>query len=82
VLGVGELLDDEQLKARGFVVEVDHPESGPRKTVGLPWKIGGLPEPDYRRAPLMGESNDYVLKELLGLADGEIDDLKSKDVLE
>lgn len=82
VLGVGELLDDAQLKARGFVVEVDHPESGPRKTVGLPWKIGGLPEPDYRRAPLMGESNDYVLKDLLGLTDSEIEVLKDKDVLE
>lgn len=82
VLSVGELLDDEQLKARGFVVEVDHPEAGPRKTVGLPWKIGGVPEPDYQRSPLMGESNDYVFKELLGLTDVEIDDLKKKDVIE
>lgn len=82
VLGVGELLDDEQLKARGFVVEVDHPEAGPRKTVGLPWKIGAVPEPDYRRSPLIGESNAYVFKELLGLTDVEIDDLKKKDVIE
>jgi crotonobetainyl-CoA:carnitine CoA-transferase CaiB-like acyl-CoA transferase len=82
VLGVRELLDDEQLKARGFVVEVDHPEAGPRKTVGLPWKIGGVPEPDYRRSPLIGESNDYVFKDLLGLTDDEVEDLKKKDVIE
>ena len=67
---------------RGFVVEIDHPESGARKTVGLPWKIGGVPEPNYRRSPLIGESNDYVFKDLLGLSDLEIDDLKKKDVIE
>jgi crotonobetainyl-CoA:carnitine CoA-transferase CaiB-like acyl-CoA transferase len=82
VLSVAQLLDDRQLKDRGFVVEVDHPESGIRKTVGLPWKIGGVPEPDYRRSPLLGESNDYVLKDLLGLSEQEIEDLKKKDVIE
>ena len=82
VLSVAQLLEDRQLKDRGFVVEVDHPESGVRKTVGLPWKIGGLPEPDYRRSPLIGESNDYVFKDLLGLTDLEIEDLKKKDVIE
>jgi crotonobetainyl-CoA:carnitine CoA-transferase CaiB-like acyl-CoA transferase len=82
VLSVGQLLEDEQLKARGFVVEVDHPEAGRRKTVGLPWKIGGVPEPNYRRSPLIGESNDYVLKDLLGLDDTEVDDLKTRGVVE
>ena len=69
VLSVAQLLDDEQLNERGFVVDVDHPESGVRKTVGLPWKIGGVPEPDYRHSPLVGDSNDYVFKDLLGLSD-------------
>ena len=82
VLSVAQLLEDKQLKDRGFVVEIDHPESGARKTVGLPWKIGGVPEPNYRRSPLIGESNDYVFKDLLGLSDLEIEDLKKKGVIE
>ena len=81
-LSVAQLLDDEQFKARGFVVDVDHPESGVRKTVGLPWKIGGVPEPDYRHSPLVGDSNDFVFKGLLGLSDDEIEVLKKKDVIE
>jgi len=82
VLSVAQLLEDKQLKDRGFVVEVDHPESGVRKTLGLPWKIGDVPEPDYRRSPLLGESNDYVFKGLLGLSDQEIEDLKKIGVIE
>jgi hypothetical protein len=53
-----------------------------RKTLGLPWKIGALPEPDYRRSPLIGESNGYVFHELLGLSNEEIDLLKEQNVIE
>jgi crotonobetainyl-CoA:carnitine CoA-transferase CaiB-like acyl-CoA transferase len=81
-LSVAQLLQDRQLNARGFVVDIQHPEAGPRKTVGLPWKISGTPPPDYRHSPLLGESNDYVFKELLGLSGETIDDLKAKGVIE
>ncbi len=82
VLSVAQLLEDKQLNERGFVVDIEHPEAGSRKTVGLPWKIGGVPTADYRRSPLLGEGNDYVLKELLGLSDQTIEELKMKDVIE
>jgi crotonobetainyl-CoA:carnitine CoA-transferase CaiB-like acyl-CoA transferase len=82
VVSIAQLLEDKHLNDRGFVVEVDHPESGVRKTVGLPWKIDGVLEPDYGRSPLLGESNDYVFKDLLGLSDEDIEELKKKDVIE
>jgi crotonobetainyl-CoA:carnitine CoA-transferase CaiB-like acyl-CoA transferase len=81
VLSVAQLLSDKQLNARGFVVDIDHPEAGKRKTLGLPWKIGGTPPADYRRSPMIGESNDYVFKELLGLSDADVEDLKQRDVI-
>jgi crotonobetainyl-CoA:carnitine CoA-transferase CaiB-like acyl-CoA transferase len=81
-LSVAQLLSDKQLNDRGFVVDIDHPEAGPRKTVGLPWKIGGTPAADYRHSPLLGESNDYVFKVLLGLSDDTIDDLTRRGVIE
>lgn len=82
VLSVAQLLSDPQLKARGFIVDIEHPEAGTRKTVGLPWKIGGVPEATYSRSPLIGESNDYVLNKLLGLREDEIEELKKRDVIE
>ena len=82
VLSVAQLLDDKQLKQRDFVIDIDHPEAGRRKTVGLPWKIGGVQRPEYRRSPLIGESNEYVFKELLDLTDEDIARLKEKGVIE
>lgn len=82
VLSVAQLLEDKHLKARGFVVDIDHPESGVRQTVGLPWKIGGIPAADYQRSPLIGEGNDYVFKDLLGLSDEEIEMLRKKDAID
>ena len=82
VFSVAQLLSDKQLNDRGFVVDIEHPEAGPRKTVGLPWKIGGTPVAEYRHSPLLGESNDYVFKDLLGLSDDTIDDLIRRGVIE
>jgi crotonobetainyl-CoA:carnitine CoA-transferase CaiB-like acyl-CoA transferase len=82
VLSVAQLLSDNHLKERNFVVDIDHPEAGKRKTVGLPWKIGGIPDTDYRASPTLGDGNDYVLKDLLGLSSREIEDLTRKGVIE
>ena len=81
-LGVDELLDDPHLSARGFVTEVDHPEAGRRKTLGLPWKLGERPAPEYRHAPLLGEHNNYVLRELLGLSVEQIEQLAVAGAIE
>ena len=34
-----------------------------------------------QRAPLLGEHSDYVLRELLGLMDDEVDKLRATDAL-
>ncbi len=81
-LDVAELLDNEHLRKRGFVVEVDHPEAGRRKAAGIPWKLGNVPEAEYRHAPLIGEHNCYVFHELLGLPESEVEELIDKGVIE
>ena len=48
--------------------------------IDTPWKISGLEKPD-RHAPLLGEHNDYVLKELLGMSDEEVKALQEKEVI-
>jgi benzylsuccinate CoA-transferase BbsF subunit len=82
VLSVAQLLSDRHLNERGFVVDIDHPEAGMRKTVGLPWHIGATPEPEYRHSPLLGESNNYVFRELLGLSNDEVEDLTKRGVID
>lgn len=48
--------------------------------IGPPWKIADLETP-LVHAPLLGQHNDYVLKDLLGLSRGEVDELQAKEVI-
>lgn len=59
---------DPQLRERRQWAEVEHPELG--KTLVDTWgfRFSGL-TPKTRRAPLLGEHNDYVFLDLLGLAE-------------
>jgi crotonobetainyl-CoA:carnitine CoA-transferase CaiB-like acyl-CoA transferase len=48
--------------------------------VRAPWLIGGEVTP-FTRAPLLGEHNDYVFKELLNLGDDRISELLEKEII-
>ena len=63
ILSTRELIEDTTLAELGSVVEVDHPERGPFKTVGCPIKLSDSPV-DVRRSPLLGEHTEEVLGEL------------------
>jgi crotonobetainyl-CoA:carnitine CoA-transferase CaiB-like acyl-CoA transferase len=75
-----DLYADPHLHERGAYVKIDHPELGELEMVGPPWQIPGRELPTSH-APLLGEHNQYVLKDLLGLNDQEIDELRKKDVI-
>ena len=63
-----EVLEDPHFVARGFPVEVDHPELERTVTYpGAPYQLLGSPWRIRRRAPLLGEDNERVFAEL---ADG------------
>ena len=63
VLAPGELLEDEQLKAREIFVEADHPAMGKVRYPGAPAKLS---ETSWQkgRAPLLGEHNGEVYGQL------------------
>jgi crotonobetainyl-CoA:carnitine CoA-transferase CaiB-like acyl-CoA transferase len=67
----GQALSNPQIVARDMVVEVDHPTLGHIRTLGSPMKMSGTPPDVTRRAPLLGEHTDEVLREA-GFGDHEI----------
>jgi crotonobetainyl-CoA:carnitine CoA-transferase CaiB-like acyl-CoA transferase len=71
---------DAHFRQRNVFLSIEHPEIGPLEIIDTPWKISGLEKP-HRHAPLLGEHNDYVLKELLGMSDEEIKLLQEKEVI-
>jgi len=78
---VHELVTDPHLKDRGFFVEIDHPETGPRGAIATPFRLGAATVPTYRHAPLFGEHTDTVLGELLGYSARELTELREAGAL-
>ncbi len=81
VLDVAELFADPHLKARRFLWEIDHPETGPRIYAGLPILMSSTPAVDRMPAPRLGEHNEDILRRLLGLPSEKIRELEGKGVI-
>ena len=67
---------DPHMEARGVFTEVDHPVLGKRVVVAPHWRMSETPARITEPAPLLGEHNEYVFGELLGMADDEIAELE------
>ena len=64
---MGDLLNSEHLKARGFFVELAHPVAGTHKYPGAPLKYGATPWQIRMPAPTLGQHNAEILGGRLGL---------------
>ncbi|MED4225563.1 CoA transferase [Neobacillus cucumis] len=64
---------DTQLQFRGLFETINHPLLGERLVEGIPIKMSESSPYIHKSAPLMGEDNDYVLKEILHFSDQEIE---------
>ena len=64
VASIGEMLTLPQTLARDMVVEVQHSQLGPVRTLGFPVKFSDTPASIDRGAPLLGEHTPEVLTEL------------------
>ncbi|MEE9277737.1 MAG: CoA transferase [Dehalococcoidia bacterium] len=73
--------EDPQLKARGFTAENTHPLLGEHRTDGTPAQLSLTPAQRRAGAPLVGEANDYVFRELLGYSAAELAGLQETGAL-
>lgn len=69
---LGDLFSDPQLMHRRTWRELPHPELGRFHYEAPPYVLSETPA-DLRRSPLLGEHNRQVYREIVGLADGEIE---------
>ncbi len=79
--GEDQLEHDPQTKHRNTFPELDHPTLGKHHAVSSPFIMSKTPA-ELTRAPLLGEHNDYVFKEILGMSDEEIAELVIAGALE
>ena len=69
ILDLDEALDSELVRAREMVVELDQPELGKVRQLGVPVKLSRTPGDPTRPAPAFGEHTEEVLREA-GYSDG------------
>ena len=66
-----EVLADPHVRARGLVVETEHPTLGRIETLGTPIKLSDTPLAPGRPAPRLGEHTDEILRDA-GFAADEV----------
>ncbi len=79
VLNPEEVINDEQIQARDFFAEVEHPVMGKVKYPGAPAKLNGSPW-QAGRAPLLGEHNEEIYGSI-GYSEKQLSELRKKGII-
>jgi benzylsuccinate CoA-transferase BbsF subunit len=81
VQNIADLLVDPQMQHRGHYSVIPHSEAGDMTYEEPIYKLQRVPARLRTAAPIMGQDNDHVLKEIVGLSEAEIDELISGRVV-
>jgi len=82
VAAPGDLLTDPQLLARGFWQRVSHPVAGNIATTSLPFRsAAGGRFTAQAPAPTLGQHNEEILSEILGMSAGQIQALAERQII-
>ena len=81
VLSIEEQYEDEHFRERGIHQRVMHPILGEVTFFSVPWHLEKAQGTIRRPAPLLGEHNEYIYGEILGLCQEEIQRLQSEKVI-
>jgi len=75
VLDEAAALSDPQLHERGFFQILEHPSCGTHFHPGANFTMSRTPPVIWRAAPTLGQDNEYVYKEIIGVTDVEYQQL-------
>ena len=81
VVNSQERFENEHLQERGYFLQGSSPEVGSHYYQGPPMKLTRTPITIQRLAPALGEHNEYIFGELLGLSKGQIDALEREQII-
>jgi formyl-CoA transferase len=79
---IDQVFENPQVKARGIKVEIPHELAGNVPQVASPMRFSETPIEYHAAPPTLGQHNDYVLRELLGMQSDEIEQLRQANVVD
>lgn len=80
VMTLDEVWNDEDLLARGLIMEINQPGIGKIKVLNSPVKVFPMKE-GVAPAPLVGEHNNEIYRELLGFCEEDLRRLREENVV-
>jgi crotonobetainyl-CoA:carnitine CoA-transferase CaiB-like acyl-CoA transferase len=75
------LFKDPHLREREVYSQLDHPFIGQDWVIAPPWRLSETPARIYRHSPLLGEHNEEIFGQWLGLSAEEIQELEKEEVI-
>ena len=81
VLKLAEVVHDPHHLERGMLQDIQHPQKGPVRVFGNPIRLSENKAVELTSAPLLGQDNNAVYQELLGLGPEHIKILKEQNVI-
>lgn len=81
VYNVDDVVRDPHLNSRDMFVEVDHRAAGKVKVVNFPVKFSETPCEVREAAPVLGQHDEDLLRNILGYDESKIDELKKANAI-
>ena len=81
VMGAEDRLFNPHFQERGLYSDIDHPSLGTEPIYNIMWNLDRTPPSIRRHAPLLGEHNQQIFGDLLGIDKEEITRLEEQEVL-
>jgi crotonobetainyl-CoA:carnitine CoA-transferase CaiB-like acyl-CoA transferase len=81
VATIDEVVDDPQIRHRDMLVEIDHPTVGSVPMAGLNVRFSETSETIRRHPPLLGQHNEEVYREWLGMSRDEVGQLAARGLI-
>jgi formyl-CoA transferase len=78
---IDRVFGDPQVLARGMLVNMEHPVTGPLKVVGSPMKLSETPVQYRFPPPRLGEHTEEILRDILSYDPARISRLKDEKVI-
>ncbi|MER8073008.1 CoA transferase [Streptomyces sp. NPDC094034] len=76
-----EVVADENMRARGMLREIDHPDLGRLTVNHSPLRFGKAEREDLAPSPRLGQHTDTVLAEVLGYTDEQLVELRRGEII-
>jgi crotonobetainyl-CoA:carnitine CoA-transferase CaiB-like acyl-CoA transferase len=80
VATIADLMVSPQYQERRFFETIEHPGTGPALYAGIPATFDGG-RPPSRRAPLLGEHNEHIYRDVLQMDAGHLARLRAHAII-